>query len=85
MKRWLSLNLGTEMVDGTPRRQLFRLAHQNRLIDSVETWMHYHRARNQTSHTYNEDIAADIFGVAQQFLSDAQDFQKHLAEKNEQA
>lgn len=51
MKRWLEKNYGNSYIDGVTRRELFRLAAESKLIDSVDEWMLYHQARNQTSHT----------------------------------
>ncbi|MCF6346095.1 MAG: nucleotidyltransferase substrate binding protein [Thiomicrorhabdus sp.] len=72
LKRWLAENLGKSSVEGLSRRELFRLSVEYRLMDSVETWMIYHRARNETSHTYDQKIAAEVFEVAKGFLSDAE-------------
>lgn len=82
MRRWLIANFGNSEVDGLPRRALFRLAHQNQLIEDVERWMFYHRARNQTSHTYDPVVAEEVFKVAQQFLSEVAFLQSQLAKKN---
>ena len=54
MKRWLEENVGSASVDGVPRRELFRLAAESRLIADLPRWMEFHQARNQTSHTYEE-------------------------------
>ncbi len=72
LKRWLAENLGKSSVEGLSRRELFRLSVEYRLMDSVETWMIYHRARNETSHTYDQKIATEVFEVAKGFLSDAE-------------
>lgn len=56
MKRWLEKNIGSTYVDGVTRRELFRLAAESRLITDVERWMDYHTARNQTSHTYVQQL-----------------------------
>jgi nucleotidyltransferase substrate binding protein (TIGR01987 family) len=85
MKRWLAVNFGSAEVDGVPRRELYRLAHQNLLIEEVETWMVYHRARNQTSHVYDEDVALDVFAIAKQFLPDVRRFQEVLSKKNDRS
>jgi len=37
IKRWLDINLGSVYVDGVTRRELFRLAVEHRLVDSVDT------------------------------------------------
>jgi nucleotidyltransferase substrate binding protein (TIGR01987 family) len=71
IKRWLGENLGKSQVDGLSRQELFRLAAEYQLIDSVENWMLFHRARNETSHTYNENTADEVFKVAVQFLPEA--------------
>ena len=71
VKRWLGENLGKSQVDGLSRQALFRLAAEYQLIESVENWMLFHRARNETSHTYNENTADEIFQIAIQFLPEA--------------
>lgn len=71
IKRWLGENLGKSQVDGLSRQALFRLAAEYQLIESVENWMLFHRARNETSHTYNEKTADDVFNIAVQFLPEA--------------
>ena len=49
IKRWLSVNIGKSEVEGLSRRGLFRLAKEFGLIDSVDEWMLFHAARNETS------------------------------------
>lgn len=41
-------------------RDAIRLAFKRGLIEDGEKWMKMLKSRNQTSHTYNEDIAAEI-------------------------
>lgn len=83
MKRWLEVNIGTAYVEGVTRRELFRLSVENKLIKDVDRWMEYHDARNETSHTYDQDTADDIFQVAQTFFSDAFELLQVLEEKND--
>ncbi len=71
MKRWLADNLGKTDVEGITRRELFRLAATHKLIDSVDDWIFYHQARNQTSHSYDEVAANEIFSAAQIFTQHA--------------
>jgi len=78
MKRWINLNADPTAADGVTRRELFRLAAQNRLIDDVDKWMEFHAARNQTSHSYNQDVAEEVLAVALESLPTMQDFQKSL-------
>ena len=61
MKRWLEINIGASYVDGISRKELFRMAAEQRLIDDPVKWFEYHEARNQTSHIYDESIAQDVF------------------------
>ncbi len=74
MKRWLNENVGSTYVDGVTRRELFRLAAKNRLINDVDEWMIYHTARNQTSRSYDEETAQEIFETSKKFTH----FAKHL-------
>lgn len=71
IKRWLENSLGSTYVDGVSRRELFRIAAENRLIEDVDQWMIYHQARNIMSHTYNEDRAEEVFAIAKIFAADA--------------
>ncbi len=82
LKRWLAENLGKSSVEGLSRRALFRLSVEYRLIESVDTWMIYHRARNETSHTYDPKIALEVFGVTECFLSDAENLLSNLQKKS---
>ena len=57
MKRWLEANLSASEVDGIVRRELFRIAAQQQLIQDPLEWFQYHQARNMTSHIYDEATA----------------------------
>ncbi|MEA1937537.1 MAG: HI0074 family nucleotidyltransferase substrate-binding subunit [Pseudomonadota bacterium] len=83
MKRWLSENLGPSYVDGVPRRELFRLAAENRLIGPTPPWMGYHKARDEASHAYNEIIAADVCAAARLFATDARPLLVALKARND--
>ena len=45
--------------------------------------MEYHSARNQTSHTYNEETAQRVFEEANEFVHDAKQLLKILEEHND--
>jgi nucleotidyltransferase substrate binding protein (TIGR01987 family) len=83
MKRWMEINFGASYAEGVARRELFRLACENRLIDDVELWMDFHAARNQTSHTYDEQTAEDVFETATTFLGQAQKFLNAIEHRND--
>jgi len=72
MKRWLENAMGNTYVDGVSRRELYRIAAEHQLIKDVDQWMIYHKARNLTSHTYNEDWAEEVFQIAKTFAVDAE-------------
>ena len=82
MKRWLEHNLGSVYVDGLPRRELFRIAAEHQLIDCVDAWIVYHDARNETSHTYDQKKAEEVFQTATRFLADANILLSNLEKKN---
>lgn len=83
MRRWLGYNLRPEAVDGVSRRELFRLAAEARLIGDVEEWMTFHRARNETSHTYDSAVAGEVYAVAVRFLPAAERFLGEIVERHD--
>jgi len=83
MKRWIEANVGATQVDGVTRRELFRQAAENRLIDDVEAWMLHHYARNLTSHTYDEGAAAKVLQQAPRLMMDASRFLAAIEARND--
>lgn len=83
IKRWLEQNVGPSHVDGVSRKELFRLAAENRLIDDPMRWFAYHEACNQTSHVYDESVAEDVFGVIGDFLNDAACLLRNIMKRND--
>jgi nucleotidyltransferase substrate binding protein (TIGR01987 family) len=83
MKRWLEVNGEGPSVDGATRKELFRMAAEHQLIDAVEVWFQYAGARNQTSHIYDNQKAADVFEAAKAFVKDAQSLLQRLESKND--
>jgi len=71
------------IADGVTRRELFRLAAENRLIEDVEQWMIYHGARNQTVHIYDLEIAQEVYETARGFVKDAAKFLRALEAHND--
>jgi len=78
MKRWIEMNVDPLSVDGVTRRELFRLAAENKLLADVNKWMEFHKARNLTSHIYDEEVAADVLAAAFEALPYIQDFASRL-------
>ncbi|MCD4830702.1 MAG: nucleotidyltransferase substrate binding protein [Anaerohalosphaeraceae bacterium] len=83
INRWLQINLGSTYVDGISRRELFRYAAENHLINDPVKWFSYHEARNQTSHVYDEAVAEGVFSVVADFLRDAELAYKQIASHND--
>jgi nucleotidyltransferase substrate binding protein (TIGR01987 family) len=81
MKRWLENQVSREAVDGVPRRELFRIATENGLIDDIELWMKFHYARNESAHTYNAEVAEDVYSVSRDFLKSAENLAQRLEKK----
>jgi nucleotidyltransferase substrate binding protein (TIGR01987 family) len=74
LRRVLAEDQGIEAVSALSRRDLFRLAAEKRLIDDPLIWFEFHKARNETSHTYNEAKAQEVYDTTREFAVAA----KHL-------
>ncbi len=83
IKRWLETNVSSESVDGVTRRELFRQAAENRLIVDVDLWMGFHTARNETSHTYDNETAEEVSSSAERFVAAAQSLLTSLRARND--
>jgi len=83
MKRWLGINIGSAVVDGISRKELFRMAAESRLINNVETWFEYNNLRNETAHTYDAKTAESVYEAAIRFAADARALLKTLENKND--
>ena len=82
IKRWLEENVSPYAGEGAVRRELFRLAAENGLIDDVDQWMQHNKMRNETSHTYNSDVAEAVYAAAHPFALDASRLLATLKAKN---
>ena len=83
MKRWIEMNVSSVQVDGVSRRELFRQAAECQLIESVDQWMSFHQARNETSHLYDRPIAESVFESAEPFLLEAEKLFAGLSSHND--
>lgn len=82
IRRWVEMNDSPLRVDGVPLIELFRVGAENRLLEDVETWMTFHRARNETFHIYDHGVAERVFFKAKEFLPYAQALLQQLRERN---
>jgi nucleotidyltransferase substrate binding protein (TIGR01987 family) len=51
---------------------------RNDLIDNPEEWIRFIDGRNETSHSYDENVALRVFKIIQQFLPHAQNLLQQL-------
>ena len=77
IRRALETGFG-DSVDQMLYNDVLRTAAERGLIDNIEAWFSYRTARNKTSHTYDAVVAAQVFQVAQPFLTDARFLLDHL-------
>lgn len=82
LKRYLDESEGAAVVDPLSRKDLFRLGGERGIIENVEAWLVYHRARNETSHTYDENKAEQVYAVTRQFVVDAERLLVELERRN---
>jgi len=78
LRRQLKSEEGADEVTRLSRKDLYRLAAQKGLIDDPESWFAFHQGRNETSHTYDEKIANDIYLLVLDFLPVAEQLYKEL-------
>ncbi|MBI4656840.1 MAG: nucleotidyltransferase substrate binding protein [Elusimicrobia bacterium] len=83
IKRWLEANGEGASVDGATRKEVFRIAAEKQLIENVELWFEYTKARNEIAHTYNPDTAQEVYQKAIKFIRDAELLLKKLESKND--
>lgn len=80
LKRYLE-HYGLERVDTLNNRDLFRMGFEHGLLGDPVRWFYYMRMRNQTSHVYNDAKAHEVFLVAREFLTAAQELATRMKEK----
>lgn len=81
MQGWLENN--RTLTNGISRKELFRYAAEELLIEDTQKWFSYAEARNLTVHTYDITTSDKVFSTATIFLDDAKKFLKVLEEKND--
>jgi nucleotidyltransferase substrate binding protein (TIGR01987 family) len=78
IRRCLVQELGFSESPGMTRRELFRLAADQKLIQDPEAWFQFQEDRNRTAHMYSENIAKQVHATATQFLPEARFLLKAL-------
>jgi nucleotidyltransferase substrate binding protein (TIGR01987 family) len=82
IKRDLTEDMGADSINMLSRRDLFRVAADKGLIDDPMPWFTFHKARNETSHTYNKQTAEKTYEIALEFLPCAQCLVDTLVKKH---
>jgi nucleotidyltransferase substrate binding protein (TIGR01987 family) len=71
LARYLGESEGRERVMALHRFDLYRLGAEKGFLADVTAWFGYHRARNETVHTYDEARAEEVYAAARDFARDA--------------
>ena len=82
LQRWIRLYISPADADPLTKKDLFRLASRQGLIDDPQTWFLFIEARNISVHTYNEDNAKKAFDAALTFATTAPSLLQHMQEKS---
>lgn len=61
--------MGASSVTSKP---VFREMAAQGLIADIDLWFDFVEARNKSSHTYKEEIAAEVFSVARRFVPEGE-------------
>lgn len=70
-----SKKMGSSSVTAKP---VMREMAAQGLIADINLWFEFVDARNKSSHTYKEEIAAEVFAVAQRFVKDGEELCRKL-------
>jgi len=81
LRRQLKEEEGEETITTLSRRDLYRFAAQKGLLDDPQQWFVFHRSRNETSHTYDEKTAEEVYNITLQFLPSAECLLQRLIER----
>ncbi|MDR1255818.1 MAG: nucleotidyltransferase substrate binding protein [Puniceicoccales bacterium] len=73
LKRHLEfMSQSPEEIDRMSFNEIIRLANEKNLLSGdLEEWDVHRKARNSTSHTYNQDVANSVIQVARKFYGEA--------------
>jgi len=80
MKRFIEMDIGLE-ADILTRKDLFRLSAEKQLIGDFHRWVEFQRARNRTSHVYDEEVANEVYGIAKEFADYMQKFVEVIGQR----
>jgi len=81
MKRWLEANGSRDIVKGATYKQFYKSALEKGLISNINVWYGFHDARCKGLEIYREDIAEEVFDMANRFIPVAQELVAGLEAK----
>ena len=83
LKRRLEMDAPSpEAIDAMSYRDMIREGAERGLIDEPVAWFDYRQKRNLTTHTYNEDVAQEVYQSAVAFAAHAQKLLAALEQRN---
>ena len=83
LKRRLEMDAASaEHIDALSFRDLIREGAERGLVEDPAAWFGYRQKRNLTTHTYNADVAKDVYQAALGFAKDAQRLLAALEQRN---
>jgi nucleotidyltransferase substrate binding protein (TIGR01987 family) len=82
LRRYLMSAGDAQDIDAMARKDLFREAGRIGLIEDVEAWFAFHRMRNLTSHTYNAEVAEEVYLAARDFAPAARRLLEELERRD---
>jgi nucleotidyltransferase substrate binding protein (TIGR01987 family) len=82
LRRYLMSAGDAQDIDAMARKDLFREAGRIGLIEDVEAWFVFHRMRNLTSHTYNAEVAEEVYLAARDFAPAARRLLEELERRD---
>lgn len=82
LKRYLEMSSTTPAeIDSKTFKEILRLAAEQGLIDSPEAWFIYRKARNETSHGYDEKKAVVVYNQIGDFAKSARVLWVNLSQR----
>lgn len=69
-------------IDRNSFRENIRIGAEKGLIDSPESWFDFRKARNQTSHAYDVDVAKEVFDEIPKFAAHAETLLSKISEQS---
>ncbi|MDQ6955484.1 MAG: nucleotidyltransferase substrate binding protein [Mariprofundaceae bacterium] len=83
LKRRLEMDApSAEAIDAMSYREMIREGAERGLIDEPVVWFDYRQKRNLTTHTYNANVAQEVYQSAVAFANHAQKLLSALEQRN---